>query len=131
MVQGNPESTMDPDLFPTVTASGLLVISLWYLLRSVRQKEKSFDIQLDKRGLVNTGVTLGVFLAYSLLMEPFGFMESSALMLAILTIFFGNRNIFIIVGVSLLIPGAIYYLFTRLLFVYLPESYLMSIFFPG
>ena len=124
---GNPESALNPDLFPQVVGSSLLGVSLWYLVRSFFRQGTELDIDLDKKGLFNVAVTLAVFIAYALLMEPFGFIETSAMALAILVTFFGNRNVFIIGGVSLGIPLVIYYLFTRQLLVSLPESYLSSV----
>ncbi len=54
-------------------------------------------------------------------MEPLGFVTASALMLAVLTTFYGNRNIVLGVAVSVAFPVAVYLLFTRALLVYLPE----------
>ncbi|MBF0277494.1 MAG: tripartite tricarboxylate transporter TctB family protein [SAR324 cluster bacterium] len=124
---GGAGAALDPDLFPRVVGFFLLGTSIWYLVRSLFQTGTKLELDLDIKGGFNILVTLVIFLAYALLMDPIGFIESSAVTLAILMSFMGNRNFLITGGVSLGIPFGIYYLFTRQLLVSLPESYLSSV----
>jgi hypothetical protein len=55
------------------------------------------------------------------LFEPLGFVVSSMLVAGTLTTFYGNRNILVGILVSFGAPLGIYYVFTRLLKVSLPE----------
>jgi CubicO group peptidase (beta-lactamase class C family) len=55
------------------------------------------------------------------LMEPLGFIPSSALLIGGLSVFYGIRNIALTLAISLGVPTLMFYVFTRLLKVYLPE----------
>jgi putative tricarboxylic transport membrane protein len=69
-------------------------------------------------------VTFLILGAYALLLEPLGFVLSSALIAGALTLYLGNRNIFILFLVIIGIPLAIFFIFTRALRVSLPEGLL-------
>lgn len=60
-------------------------------------------------------------IAYAALMEPLGFIPSSALLVGGLSVFYGARNAAIVGAICLGVPISIYHLFTRPLKVSLPE----------
>jgi putative tricarboxylic transport membrane protein len=115
---------MKPTLFPRLTMLGLLGLSVWYFIYSFSLKEKNFFKELNRKILTRIVVALIIFLAYALLLEPLGFVLSSALMAGTLTLYLGNRNIFILFLVIIVIPLAIFFIFTRALHVSLPEGLL-------
>ncbi|MEW6673101.1 MAG: tripartite tricarboxylate transporter TctB family protein [Thermodesulfobacteriota bacterium] len=115
---------MTPSLFPRLSIIGLFILSIWYLTHSFEIKEKNLFREIGKNGYIRVLVTFGVTVGYALLFEPLGFVLSSALMVAILTIYYGNRNIFIIVLVLAGAPLGIYFIFTHVLKVSLPEGLL-------
>ena len=77
---------------------------------------------LDARACVNVAVSLGAFLAYALLMEPLGFVASSALLIMALSLFYGARDLRIILALAIGVPIAVYYTFTTGLKTFLPEA---------
>jgi putative tricarboxylic transport membrane protein len=122
MVFGRALMNLDPSLFPRLSIIGLFLLSLWYLTHSFKIQEKNLFRELGKRGLIRVLFTFFVFLGYALLFEPLGFVLASALMVLILTVYFGNRNIFLILAVTVGAPLIVYYLFTKALQVSLPEG---------
>ena len=121
MLFGRSLMNLEPSLFPRLSIAGLFFLSLWYLTHSFQIAEKNLFKEMGKAGVIRVGVTFLVCLGYALLFEPLGFVLSSALMVLILTIYFGNRNILLIVAVTAAAPLIVYYLFTKTLQVSLPE----------
>ena len=115
---------MKPTLFPRLTMIGLLGLSIWYLIHSFNLEESNLFKDLDWKSLTRIVVTFIILVAYALLLEPLGFVLSSALTVGALTLYLGNRNIFILFLVIIVIPLAIFFIFTRALRVSLPEGLL-------
>lgn len=111
---------MKPTLFPRLTMLGLLGLSVWYFIHSFNLEEKNLFGVLDRHSITRVVVTFVILLAYALLLEPLGFVVSSALTAGALTLYLGNRNIFILFLVIIGIPLAIFFIFTRVLRVSLP-----------
>lgn len=124
LFMGRSLSSLSPSLFPRLTIIGLFILSIWYIAASTRMKEKNLFRELDVRSWVRILVTLAVFAAYALLFEPLGFVISSALVVGFLTVYYGNRNILIILLVMTGAPLLIYYIFTHALQVSLPDGIL-------
>ena len=61
-------------------------------------------------------------LAYALLMEPLGFVLSSVVLIGSLSLFYGARDLRVILAISVGVPVAIYYTFTVALKTFLPEA---------
>ena len=112
---------LKPTLFPQVTFLGLLGLSLLYLVHSFRLKEENLFRELETRSYPRILVTLGVSVAFAIFLESLGFVICSALVVIILSIYYGNRNL-LILAVLISITVAIYLVFTRGLHVSLPES---------
>ena len=68
----------------------------------------------------NVAITLVAMATYALLMPSLGFVVSSALLIAFLATFFGNRNYYLTAVVSIVVPVAIFFTFTKLLATSLP-----------
>ena len=112
---------LKPTLFPRLATLALIGLNIWYLIISFRIDEKNGFKEVSKEGYFRVVATLTVFLAYALLFEPLGFVLSSVLVAGSLSTYFGNRNILVGITVSLGVPIGIYFVFTRLLKVSLPE----------
>jgi putative tricarboxylic transport membrane protein len=112
---------LKPTLFPRLATLTLIALSIWFLIISLRIDEKNRFKDVAREGYFRIIVSLVVFVAYALLFEPLGFVVSSMLVAGTLTTFYGNRNILVGILVSLGAPLGIYYVFTRLLKVSLPE----------
>ena len=124
LVMGRSLTALDASLFPYIALGALLLLSLMFLYRCLKggQKTQSFDFTLS--GFSRTLICLSIFLAYALLMNLVGFITASGLTLFALTTYFGNRNWILGIGVSVLFPVVIYFLFLHAFQVYLPESLL-------
>ncbi len=124
LLMGRSLSGLTPSLFPRLSIVGLFILSVCYLAFSPKMEEENLFKALKANSLVKVLVTVVVFIAYALLFEPLGFMLSSALVVCFLTIYYGNRNIFIMLLVVVGAPLAIYFMFTHILLVSLPEGLL-------
>ena len=112
---------LKPTLFPRLATLILIGLSIWYLVISFRIDEKNRFREVAKEGYFRIIVSLAVFVAYALLFEPLGFVVSSILVAGSLSTFYGNRNILVGILISFGVPLGIYFVFTRLLKVSLPE----------
>jgi len=115
---------MTPSFFPRLSIIALFILSVWYLTHSFAIKEKNLFRKVGRKSGIRVLMTFFVAVGYALLFEPLGFVLSSALMAATLTVYYGNRNFFIILLVLAGAPLAIYFTFTQVLKVSLPEGVL-------
>jgi len=118
---GRALSALDPTLYPRLVFGTLLVIAIGYFLVSGRLRESNLFRTLDARAYVNIGVTIVCLVAYAFALPKLGFVVSGIALTLVLTVFYGNRNHYLTIAVSVLAPLAIYYGATRLLLVSLPE----------
>jgi len=114
------ESDLKPTLFPGLVAAGFFVLGIWLVWKSFSLEEQNRLKELDRDAVVNVAITLVVMTAYALVMTSLGFVVSSALVIVFLSTFFGNRNFWLAGLVSLAVPVAIFFVFTKLLATYLP-----------
>jgi putative tricarboxylic transport membrane protein len=121
LVMGRSLMGLEPTLFPRIATGGAILLSIWYLAISFRISELNLFKEVNRNTYFKVIASLIVFIAYALLFEPLGFVLSSFLVAGTLSTFYGNRNILIGLVVSLGVPLAIYYVFTDLLKVSLPE----------
>lgn len=112
---------LDPTLFPQIVAGGFGFLGIWFFAKSHKMAEPNGLKALDKEAIVNVSVSVLVFIAYALLMEPIGFVPSSALMVFGLALFYGIRNILLVGAIAIAVPSVTYFIFTRGLKVFLPE----------
>lgn len=112
---------LDPALFPQIVASSFGLLGIWFLVKSRKMAEPNGLAKLDREAIVNVCVSVAVFLAYALLMEPLGFIPSSILMISFLAVFYGIRHYAVIGAIAVGVPTLTYYIFTVGLKVYLPE----------
>lgn len=118
---GRSTSALSPRLFPSIVASLFLIIGAWLAIASFRLGERNGLRHLDRRAVTSVGTSVILLLVYALLLEPLGFVLSSALVALALALYYGGRNPFGIAAVAIGVPVAIFVVFTRLLHVFLPE----------
>ncbi len=124
LFMGRSLMQMEPSLFPRVSIIGLFILSLFYLMSSFKLNEKNLFRELEKQNYLKVLVTLVIFVAYALLIEPLGFVLSSALMVGSLSYYYGNRNLIVYFLILIGAPLIIYFIFTRVLLVSLPAGLL-------
>lgn len=124
LFMGRSLSTLTPSLFPRISIVALFFLSVFYLIHSTEFTERNLFKELSAKSLIRVIVTIVVFLGYAFVFEPLGFVLSSALMAGALTLYYGNRNVFVLLGVVIGAPLTIYFIFTHVLQVSLPEGLL-------
>jgi hypothetical protein len=121
MLLGRRLAALDPALYPRLVFGAMLALALWYFVLSFRLREENLLRQVGAGAFVNVGVTAACLLAYAFALPRLGFVASGAALIAVLSVFFGNRNHFLTAAVAVLLPAAIYFGLTRLMRVSLPE----------
>ena len=121
VVFGQSLNALDPTLFPRIVAVGMFGLGIWLFFKSFALNERNGFRDLDREACINVAVSVAAFTLYALLMEPLGFILSSILLVGGLSLFYGIRNPVLIAAVSIVVPVAIYFVFTRALQVFLPE----------
>ncbi|MEM7442712.1 MAG: tripartite tricarboxylate transporter TctB family protein [Pseudomonadota bacterium] len=117
---GQSASDLDPKLFPRIVSVLFFLIGIWYIVESFGIREKNDFKLLKKDNVLNIAVSVIVLFFYALTLERLGFVISSFIVTIALTLYYGSRNIIGIIGVTIVVPVGIYYIFTRWLQVYLP-----------
>jgi putative tricarboxylic transport membrane protein len=117
---GDAGSTLSAELFPRIVASAFLLLGIWYFFRARSLAERNGFRDLDRQALSNVLITFAAMSVYVVLMVNLGFVVASAILIAFLSTFFGNRNYYLTALVSIVIPIIIFFLFTRLLLTSLP-----------
>jgi putative tricarboxylic transport membrane protein len=121
VIFGQSLNALDPKLFPRIVAAGFLILGCVYVFISPSMTDENGLAKLNREAVLNVSVSVAAFAAYAWLMEPLGFIPSSALLIGGLSIFYGLRNIAHTQAISLGIPTLMYFVFTRALKVFLPE----------
>jgi putative tricarboxylic transport membrane protein len=110
---------LDPKVFPYLVTAVWFAISLWNVVEAWRQTDD--EIQAMIGGFTfSVLATIIVSFAYALLLEPLGFVISSAASVIGLALFFGAREWLPIAISAVAVPGVVFVVFTRLLHVSLP-----------
>ena len=114
------EKNLQASLFPQLVATGFLGLGIWFFFKSFSLTETNRLKALDRGALANVAVTLAAMAIYGPVMMNLGFVVSSAIVIAFLATFYGNRNYYLTVAVSVAVPVAIFFTFTKLLATSLP-----------
>ncbi len=112
--------SLNANVFPQLVAAGFLGLGIWFFVKSFSLAETNKLRELDRPALVNVGTTLVAMAIYAPAMIALGFVVSGALMIAFLATFYGNRNYYLTAVVSVVVPVAIFFTFTKLLATSLP-----------
>ncbi len=111
---------MSPSLFPRLAALGFVIIGVLYLLTSFDMNSENGFAELTRQDYAEIALVLVLMTAYVTLLQPLGFVVSSALSAVAIALLYGSRNVIGIGIVALIAPLLIYFMFTRLLNVSLP-----------
>ena len=102
-------------------ATCFLGVGLWYLCASFRLNDANRFRGLTRHNYASIGFTTVMFVVYAAILQPLGFVLSSALVVAVLSIFYGARHWLSIASVAIGVPAVVYVVFRRVLAVALPE----------
>ncbi len=118
---GQAGSGLDPAFFPELVAVLFLIVGGIYLWLSFDMHEPNGFRGLTANSYWNIGVSLLAFILYAAALQPLGFLLSSGLLVAGLSVFYGARHVISILLVAVGVPAAVYLVFRRALSVALPE----------
>ena len=113
--------SLQPTLFPRLTMAGILFLSIWYLIESFHLRERNLFRELGQKKFMRVLVTFLVFVGYVFLFIAVGFVVSSMILVGVLALYYGYRKFIFLIPIIIGIPLAVYFLFTRLLRISLPE----------
>ena len=126
---GRSLSAITPTLFPqyillsiVVLSVILMLMSAWMLWNTVRVPTGTVESSPDSDQ--NVAKKIGFFvllICYGLMLKPFGFLISSALVITGTSLLLGNRSSIQIALLALVSPVCLYLIATRAMLVSLPE----------
>ena len=113
-----------PSSFPKVLAIGGILFSLSILLGIEKAPEKSetADINLARLGEYKVGqalMLLALMIAYALLLRPLGFLAATFLFLSVGSFILGERRFGMMILVSAIAAGGVWYLVDAVLGIFL------------
>jgi putative tricarboxylic transport membrane protein len=120
IVLAQDENSLEASLFPRLVAAAFLILGVWFFFRTFSLREVNGLRSLDRSAVVNVVVTLVAMAVYVPAMMTLGFVVSSAVLIAFLATFYGNRNHALTAIVSIAVPVAMFFAFTKLLATSLP-----------
>jgi putative tricarboxylic transport membrane protein len=115
---------MGPTLFPQIAAYGLFLSSVVYLLQSLITPEHNPFRDIIPRARRDIAVMLVALFCFATAFEPLGFIIASFGLTAGISIYLGNRNPLTIAALSVGVTSSVYWVFTNLLQIALPEGLL-------
>lgn len=118
---GRSLSAIEPSLFPKLVLGATAVLSGWLFWQRRAEMIRSHAATVDYQGLTRAVLLFAVMVFYALAMKPLGFLVSSALSMAAISVVAGTRSVPVIVALALTAPVVLYLIATRGLAVSLPE----------
>jgi putative tricarboxylic transport membrane protein len=132
----SPGTEAGPRAFPLFFGYVLAVLSLLLLFQSFRPSAPDLENESDGSAPVLPGeltavaITIGSFVVYGMLLEPFGFIPSTAFVVsAILLFVLRIRSPLMIGGMAIGLSLGCYLVFGKLLGTYLPPGQIITIYF--
>lgn len=119
----NPDAFPNPRTLPALYCYILMAMAVGMVFSAFRRRKRAYGLKsytFNLTGLGRIAVVLLIVLAATLAMYYLPYIPVNAVMLAILMIFLGQRNKFVIVGVSIVMPILVWCLFTYGLKLYMP-----------
>jgi len=124
LVMGRALMDMTPTLFPRIATVGLGAMSVLFFIQTLLKPEENPFKDLDRVALGKYVIFLLILTAFAWMFDPLGFILSGIIITAVLTVFLGNRNIYMVALLSISVPITVYFVFNKLLKISLPEGLL-------
>ena len=113
-------SNLKAETFPQIIAAAWFGLGIWYLFVSFRLRQRNQLRDLNLEAITNVLVTLVIMTAYVGLILFLGYVVGSAIMVFVMSTYFGNRNYLLGLAVSVVVPTLVFVLFTKPLVTSLP-----------
>lgn len=123
---GRGVNSYGPEFFPQALAALLFLASGALVIQALRGHALKDLEPLDRRGLINATVTLGIAIAYLLLMNVLGFYLATGVFLYVMMWFLGQKKLWVRILTSVLVASFVYGLFAYFLKIPLPEGLFQS-----
>ena len=117
---GQKPSGLDPDFFPRLVAVLFVLFGGWLVWRSFALVETNGLRLLDREAIVNVAVTVLMFFAFAVALPRVGFVIAAVVVIAVLSTFYGNRNVWAGAAISIGVPLAFFNIMRVWLKVVLP-----------
>lgn len=111
-----------PQIFPYVAAAALVLLGVCFVVQALRNGPARLAADTDSTEWRSLGFIIGGFVFQILFIAMLGFILSSTVLFAAVAMGFGSRRYVRDVTVALLLSGAAYFTFTRLLNLQLPAG---------
>ena len=108
-----------PRLAPVVISAAWVVVAVAYLVAQVRTREAP---PAEKPGWWSPAGVVAALVGFAVALEYAGFVVSAAAFVVVVSRVLGSRHLVRDVIVALLLPTAVYLVFTRLLDIFLPAG---------
>ncbi|QPM90475.1 tripartite tricarboxylate transporter TctB family protein [Pseudooceanicola algae] len=118
---GRSLSAIAPSLFPTIVLTALAVLSALALYANLRGIAPEEDAPMTRDQWIRAATLFGIMLLYAMILTPFGFLISTIIAVALISMLMGATSVTQITLVSVIGPVLLYLAATRLLAVSLPE----------
>lgn len=119
-LHGNNQWSLSPALFPLIVASLVLIFSISQIIKGLKDKEAREESKMSKENFNKLIGIIIISFVYLFLLPKLHFLVSSILYLLIFMYILGERNWKILLGISIITPLLIQYVFGTILDVYLP-----------
>ena len=116
---GGDLGLQSPRLAPMVISAAWVVVALAYLVAQVRSREPASE---EKPGWWSPAGVVASLVGFAVALEYAGFVVSAAAFVVVVSRVLGSRHLVRDVIVALLLPTAVYLVFTRLLDIFLPAG---------
>jgi len=120
---GEAWTTLRPSFFPRVATLLMAVLAVLYLALIFRHPDRRL-FHPPAGAAKRLSVTMAIFLLYVYLLEYLGYLVATPLVLGSLTLYFGNRNVPLILLVAVGTPAFIFLFFQKFLSIALPSGLL-------
>ena len=115
--------------WPRLLAVMLVVLSIILVIQTMiageRNKEQTNPIDFKAPQMKRVYIMLGIFLIFTILLIYGGFIIASLLFVPAVMFVLGERKAFKLVLTSLILTGSVYFFFTMLLRITLPQPFFM------
>jgi len=119
-VKGHAFTGLSPSFFPKLATillgilSLVLILNRWYSIRNKKKRgdEKKVEIVSYKNYIV-TIITIILAAIYFILFKYFGFLWATPIMLALLMVCFGARNLKVILFICIVVTLTLFFLFEK------------------
>ena len=119
---GRGVNTYGPNFFPQALSVMLFLTSAALIVQALRGHALKGLEAINKPGLIRAAVTLGISVAYLLLMNVLGFYFSTVVFLYVVMMFLGQKNQWVRIVTSIVVASAVYSMFHFFLKIPLPEG---------